>query len=132
MRLYAIAGMTIVMLMLTIGLQYQINQVDKWKTAAEQSSSQLKLCVKDYTKNQEIVDEYQETVNTLSGRVDALKLRYRSECTKVPVSTNGGHKTADGGYVQENGVPIGELLDYAAQCERLRLQLGAAQRYINE
>jgi hypothetical protein len=129
-KLYGAIAISLVFIGMAVTIKLQSLSIESYKTIAEQSAGQLKMCVEQYSKNQEISDEYKENIDTLRDNLDAIKLHDGDKCVPIAPPAPRGGGGAERGYVQETSLPLGKLLDYGAKCEQIRLQLKAAQAYI--
>jgi len=91
------------------------------------------VCEKDKLITQEANNAYLQKVNDLSRRLDAAKRVRKSECVPVARQARSGNATSgDTRLPVTDAVPASDLLDFAADAERVAQQLDACQKFIDD
>lgn len=101
--------------------------------AAEIANQRQKIiaqCEADKQLTNEVSNEYQSQIASLSRRVADLKRVRQYACVPVTDTAGGRDAAPRAGHAGGNAVDTGTLYDYAGRAEQYRLQLIACQTFI--
>jgi hypothetical protein len=96
---------------------------DKFKTAYD-------AAISNQNKNFEVSNDYQIQLAAVNRKLaDALRVRERARCVPTITAGRPDAGTAAGEFPRRDGLSTDYLRDFAARCERTRLQLIGLQSW---
>jgi hypothetical protein len=101
---------------------------------AAQIESDKSQCLKNQIITAETSNEYETALDKLNRDYDVIRLR-QHDCAMPASDTTSGHHAiaARGVHVSKNAEPLeGQIIGYARDAEKYRLQLKACQSFIKK
>ncbi len=94
-----------------------------------QEKSLIAKCDADEHTTQESNDALQKQFSIISDKLDAAK-RMRSSCCTVSTAGSAEPAGSGGEHAGQNGISVGWLYEYAAECEIYRQERIVLERFI--
>lgn len=104
------------------------------KALTDQQTVLEKHCADDKQLTEENSRAYKNNMDILADRLIALKRVQPARCVMPVAGETGGGPSSPftDEHARPDGVSTDALLDYGADCERLRLQVISLQSFIND
>lgn len=92
-----------------------------------------KVCEDNQKITRRVSHDYQSKVSTLNAELASLRGLHSTECVPTTGSAGGHDAIAGSGQLSRpHAVAAGDLIDFAGDCEKGRLQLLACQDFIRQ
>lgn len=108
--------------------------IESMKITIGEFAKSQEQCVEDKKLTEGTSHDYQSSLDGITARLDALKLRQPTKCIMPVASAATGRISTTRGAkpIGSDGITVSSLYDIAGKGEKYRIQLKACQDFVNK